>query len=95
MDEIRRGKQHETDMVHAGPGEWFRLATVADWEAAGRMLRNILDPDLPPGPPYMHAVTNGPSITCPRCGMTSWNGTDVEQGYCGHCHDWTSARGYT
>jgi hypothetical protein len=32
-----------------------------------------------------------PSITCPVCGMTSWNPTDVAQGYCGHCHDWTAA----
>jgi ribosomal protein L37E len=29
------------------------------------------------------------SITCPRCGMTSYNPTDVEQGYCGNCHDYT------
>ena len=28
-------------------------------------------------------------FTCPRCGMTSHNPKDVEQGYCGNCHDWT------
>lgn len=28
-------------------------------------------------------------ITCPRCGLTSWNPNDVTEGYCGHCHDWT------
>jgi hypothetical protein len=22
--------------------------------------------------------------------MTSYNRTDVREGYCGHCHDWTS-----
>jgi len=32
-----------------------------------------------------------PTITCPRCGMTSANPDDVRQGYCGNCHDWTSA----
>lgn len=32
------------------------------------------------------------SITCPRCRMTSHHPTDVEQGYCGNCHDWTSER---
>lgn len=31
------------------------------------------------------------SITCPRCGRTSYNPNDVEQGYCGACHDWTGA----
>lgn len=30
-----------------------------------------------------------PSITCPRCGMTSYNPNDIREGYCGHCHDWT------
>lgn len=32
------------------------------------------------------------SITCPECGMTSYNPSDVREGYCGNCHDWT--RGY-
>lgn len=31
------------------------------------------------------------SITCPVCGRTSHNSTDVTQGYCGYCHDWTGA----
>jgi hypothetical protein len=30
-----------------------------------------------------------PSITCPRCAMTSYNPNDIRQGYCGNCHDWT------
>jgi uncharacterized C2H2 Zn-finger protein len=30
-----------------------------------------------------------PTFTCPRCGMTSAHPKDVEQGYCGNCHDWT------
>lgn len=30
-----------------------------------------------------------PTVICPRCGMTSHHPTDVEQGYCGRCHDWT------
>ena len=29
------------------------------------------------------------SITCPNCGTTSHNPTDIAQGYCGNCHDWT------
>lgn len=31
-----------------------------------------------------------PSITCPRCGRTSWHPMDIKMGYCGFCHDWTS-----
>ena len=27
--------------------------------------------------------------TCPRCGMTTHNSNDVEQEYCGACHDFT------
>lgn len=30
-----------------------------------------------------------PSITCPRCGMTSHHPQDVAESYCGACHDWT------
>lgn len=30
------------------------------------------------------------SITCPRCQMTSRHPNDIEQGYCGNCHDFTS-----
>lgn len=33
-----------------------------------------------------------PSITCPDCGMTSYNGTDIAQGFCGNCHAWTALR---
>lgn len=33
---------------------------------------------------------SGPSFTCPRCGRTTYNTMDVAEGYCGHCHDWTS-----
>jgi hypothetical protein len=29
------------------------------------------------------------SITCPICGMTSYNPNDIREGYCGNCHDWT------
>ena len=27
-----------------------------------------------------------PSITCPRCHMTSYNPNDIEARYCGNCH---------
>jgi ribosomal protein L37E len=44
-------------------------------------------------PTYLKASTHSnPSITCPRCGMTSYNPNDVREGYCGNCHDWTAVR---
>lgn len=27
------------------------------------------------------------SITCPRCGLTSYNASDVSSQYCGNCHE--------
>jgi hypothetical protein len=35
--------------------------------------------------------TETTSITCPVCRMTSYNPTDIAQGYCGNCHDYTGA----
>ena len=31
------------------------------------------------------------SITCPRCGMTSYHPEDIAEGYCAVCMDWTAA----
>lgn len=31
-------------------------------------------------------------IECPKCGRVSHHPTDVAEGYCGNCHDWTSPR---
>ena len=33
------------------------------------------------------------SITCPRCGMTSYNPNDVREGYCGNCHGYVTKTG--
>jgi len=38
------------------------------------------------------AAASAPSISCPRCGMTSCNPNDIREGYCGNCHDWTTSR---
>lgn len=29
-----------------------------------------------------------PSITCPQCGRVSYNPNDIEQRYCGNCHQY-------
>jgi len=31
-----------------------------------------------------------PSITCPICGRTSYNPTDIKEGFCGYCCEWTN-----
>lgn len=33
------------------------------------------------------------SITCPVCGMTSYSPVDIQQGWCGNCHQRTSPPG--
>jgi hypothetical protein len=33
--------------------------------------------------------TGPPAFTCPRCGRVSHHPTDLAEGYCGACHDWT------
>jgi hypothetical protein len=35
-------------------------------------------------------VVESPSITCPVCGMTSYNANDVRHGWCGNCRKQTS-----
>lgn len=35
-------------------------------------------------------ISDQPSITCPACHRTSYHPKDIEEGYCGACHDWTS-----
>ncbi|HVQ84661.1 MAG TPA: hypothetical protein VMS84_07905 [Mycobacterium sp.] len=32
-----------------------------------------------------------PHVTCPVCHMTSYNPHDIEWGYCGNCHGYTSS----
>lgn len=58
-----------------GPGMAERLARFAlDAAWAGRV----------------NTAAGGASVTCPRCQATSHNPHDVQHGYCGACHDWTS-----
>jgi len=40
----------------------------------------------------MHAVLDLPSITCPVCDMTSYHPSDIAEGYCGNCHEFTGER---
>jgi len=38
----------------------------------------------------MNAAEQPTSITCPQCGATSYNPTDIDTGYCGRCHNYTA-----
>lgn len=40
--------------------------------------------------PHARALREGRAVRCPRCGATSHHPMDVQEGYCGRCHDWTS-----
>jgi ribosomal protein S27AE len=31
-----------------------------------------------------------PRFVCPTCKATSYNPHDIDDGYCGRCHDWTA-----
>jgi len=35
-------------------------------------------------------LAKGQAIQCPRCGAVSVHPKDIEEGYCGRCHDWTT-----
>lgn len=60
------------------------------------MIGQIPNPERDPDGWYEYLLGVGaalaparPSITCPRCGRTSYHPDDIAHGYCGACHDWT------
>lgn len=44
---------------------------------------------LPPEPTYaiLEARPGVPAIQCLKCGMVSFHPKDIEERYCGHCHE--------
>lgn len=48
-----------------------------------------------PGKDLWERFNPPPSITCPKCGRTSHNPNDVEQRYCGACHEYHDTMGLT
>lgn len=74
------------------PGYWLgwwngRRCLRADLADRPEQLAAVIEPPTRP-----LAIAGRLSLTCPRCGMTSYHPDDVEQGYCGRCHDWTVPR---
>lgn len=45
-------------------------------DAFERLVRTLYNQDIP-------------QFSCPRCGAISHHATDIKEGYCGACHDWT------
>ena len=90
-------------MTHQLPAEAFcglsvPLQAVRAGQVVGLTLRGELVAELhPAGTEARLRALQGaggtrPSFTCPRCGRTSWHPTDVLEGFCGACHDWTGER---
>jgi hypothetical protein len=71
------------------PAEYSRQLDEAYTDPATRKaLRdgNWTDPE----PPAVDQPRRPPWITCPDCGMTSWNRNDVATGWCGKCNAYTA-----
>lgn len=59
------------------------------WNSAGKMRGTTVSARHEYAPAQSSPVEQVNTITCPQCGMTSYNPNDIAQGYCGNCHDWT------
>lgn len=73
-----------------GDSEMYDIARRVTDEVLGEGTYDDLNKGNP-DPGVQAAIERGkqPSITCPVCGMTSYNPNDIREGYCGNCHDWT------
>jgi len=62
--------------------------------AYGMVARTIVRDDGSHGPAVLPAapVPGRPHFRCPACRATSYNPTDIAEGYCGNCHAFTRAR---
>jgi Zn finger protein HypA/HybF involved in hydrogenase expression len=77
-------------VVHAKDGRTFEFDT--DETGVEEAIRALMVAGVWPDQiaQTVHLIPEGkiPSITCPQCGKTSYNQTDVREGYCGQCHQW-------
>lgn len=65
---------------------------VYEWRFAGHtgtLVHRRGDGPLALSAALLAAADQVPRFTCPVCWRTSWNPTDLEEGYCGACHDYT------
>jgi hypothetical protein len=59
---------------------WIAFGFAVSW-----IVRRLVGRPDSQAPTYRIAA-DGKSITCLRCGLTSWHSEDVRQVYCGNCH---------
>lgn len=59
--------------------DYDEMIPAVDWKEVARALTHAARPK--------QRKEDFPSITCPRCGWTSYNPGDIEHRYCGHCNN--------
>jgi hypothetical protein len=61
---------------------WVAFGFFVAW-----MVRRLTEPPgRKPEARTYRISADGKSITCLRCGLTSWHPEDVRQVFCGNCH---------
>jgi hypothetical protein len=73
------------EVANGTPGRILEVSFVED----GHRFGLSEDGKRLHAPGELANAASAPSITCPRCGMTSYSENDIREGYCGNCHDWT------
>jgi ribosomal protein S27AE len=58
--------------------------------AGGRALTPVSTTPPLAGVFFCEEIMASPSITCPRCGRTSYHPKDIQYSYCGYCHVFNS-----
>jgi hypothetical protein len=83
------------EAVDAGVAEWHRRVAARIFDDPGAHVAAILAAAAPHILAAERARVFGANFaaalgfTCPRCGMTSYHPRDLQEGYCGNCHDFT------
>lgn len=67
-------------------------ADAAQWDAVCGMLPVSIESLADAATGYPSRRNEQPSITCPQCGMTTYNPHDIVEGYCGNCCAWTRTK---
>ena len=67
-------------------GRMIDLSNLTIEEILAVMAVERITPEMVDRTEHILPAGTLPSITCPRCGATSYNRHDIEQEYCGSCH---------
>tara|TARA_R110000824_G_C14922365_1_gene647854 strand:- start:213 stop:521 length:309 start_codon:yes stop_codon:yes gene_type:complete len=88
LDKCRQCRENPMGLCAVGAAKLAeaagsRISAQINIDSEGGVLRTVLG-----GPTY---VTDGESITCLTCQMTSWSPVDVAKRYCGKCNKFHDA----